>query len=759
MEVIQICPACFLLRIPRAGIAWVFNAWPDTVKFLIQQGLDLNGIVCPDLRLQTDKGVSCNLIEFPLLHAIFNQGMYRRGEKPCLVGTPHQLRLAGESFRRGLYGFYDLAEMEGCDLSRAEMKALFQEIQALSLGGIQPIEELVETVTLAPLEECPTVQTATRHRGVRVWKEGINRFAVEYRGEQVIIDCNLQPGQEYEPPLHLDVKQIPFRLFQVIDTGEEDGFSPKSCMHTLIQWRDKIICVDLPMNMTYLLDKVSVSRTEIDAVIFTHNHDDHIGELSMLLQMDRQVTVLCPRIVWKSILLKAAAMFDMEVSELAEYFNHIPLRYGEEYDYGGLRITAHPSIHPVPCAIYRIRGIAGQEWSVYSHMSDILNFQRCQTLLEQGAISRRRFAAYRKFLLAPATVKKVDVGALEGKEEYSVHGSWKDFQNDTSEHIVLAHVRQELLDERATVLVGQFAVAGSARDLAEREGHSYQDKYRERALKYLADYLFALLADRLEQSLVRKHQVLNYLRILADCEIRQIQPKTPFLKMGGPSTFVDMVISGKGSVWTQRGGELTRVATVNAGDVIGDMGALMQVPRTASIRSDTYMHVLRIPGLLFREIAIGLGVVAEEDGEGVIQRIWRNREIVQDSRLFGVEVPIYLQNKIAQRARELRLRQGDCLCLQEEPALFLGGDPDGFAIEFHNRVLLPEASRPPVFGEGSLLNGLPEPYRVVARRAGTVLRLDPGEFGWIREVPIFRLRLKQLAERRAVLAQRAERMG
>ena len=88
-------------------------------------------------------------------------------------------------------------------------------------------------------------------------------------------------GQLFRPP-----KSRPYKLFQIVDTGEEDGFSPKSCMHTLIQWRDRIICIDLPMNVSYLLDQVSISRSEIDAVIFTHNHDDHIGELSMLLQME-----------------------------------------------------------------------------------------------------------------------------------------------------------------------------------------------------------------------------------------------------------------------------------------------------------------------------------------------------------------------------------------------------------------------------------------------------------------------------------------
>ncbi|HIL11607.1 MAG TPA: cyclic nucleotide-binding domain-containing protein, partial [Candidatus Latescibacteria bacterium] len=655
MEVIKICPGSFLLKVPEAGVSWLFNAWPDITKYLIQQQREINGVVYPDLRMQTSKGISCNLIEFPLLHAMFNQGMFFRNKKPCLIGTEHQLTLASESFRRGLYGFYSAEELVDCDLSAAEIDELMCEIKGLSLNGIQPIDELLELVPLVPLQELPSELDATCYNGVQIWKEDLNVFSIEYQGHRVSIDCTLAVGEEYWPPLKIDVKNVPYKLFQIIDTGEEDGFSTKSCMHTVIQWRDRIICVDLPMNASYLLGKVSISKTEVDAVIFTHNHDDHIGDFSLLLQMDRKLTIFCPRVIWRAILLKASAVFDMSVDELAEYFDYVPIVYGEEYDYAGLRILAHPSIHSVPCAIYRIRGIVNGEWKTYGHMSDILNFQRCQKLLQEGHLTTRRLADYKKFVMEPAAVKKIDVGARDGTEDFSVHGSWRDFIEDKSEHIVLAHTSADALDERAKVQVGQFAVAGSARDMGERGIHTYHDQYRERALSYLADYLFSLLETRLEDGDLGRHRLRSYLRILADNEIRVIQPYTPFLKEGGEPTFVDVVISGAGSLWDDRDGELTRVATVQAGDVIGDMGILLKMPRTATIRSDTYMHLLRIPAMLFEEVAVALGITDKDNGqsEGVIEKVWRHRKIVQHSGIFGAEVPFYLQNKVAQRADEV----------------------------------------------------------------------------------------------------------
>ncbi len=760
IKVIKICTRSFLLQIDEAKISWIFNAWPDLVKFLIQKDLDFNGIVYPDLT--TQKGVSCNLIEFPLLYAMFIKGMYFRKEKPCFVGAEHQLRIASETFRRGLYGFYDVSEMENCDLSREEMHSLMREIEGLSLNGIQTADELFELVPLKPLEDNPSINSATNYHGLRIWKERINVFGIEWKGEQIFIDVNLGDEEEYKPPLKIDIKNITYKLYQIIDTGEEDGFSPRSCMHTVIQWRDKIICVDLPMNVSYLLNRISVSKTEIDAIIFTHLHDDHIGELSLLLQLDKKITIMCPKIIWKSILLKASNTLEMKVEELAEYFDYRPICYGEWFDYSGLQILAHPSIHSVPCAIYRIRGIVDKEWKVYSHLSDILNFHRCQKLIQDGHITQKRFNDYQKFLLEPATVKKIDVGTKSGTEKFSIHGSWKDFKEDTSENIVLAHIQRELLDEEATVMVGQFASSGSVRDMSERVSYTYQDKYRERTRNFLTDYLSSLIDRLTNQSVIYKRQFRDYLGMLSDHEILLIQPHTPFLKMGGESSFVDLVISGTGSIWKQSGDILRQIAVVNAGDLIGDMGALLQFSRNASIRSETYMYVLRIPANLFREIVILLGIfnpnaTVRGEGEGILQKIWNNREILQASHFLRYDVPIYIQNRIAQHAVETRIKRDQLLYPvkgEEGTLIITADDPEATAIEINGKKLLQDFPTPSVFGEGGFLEKQTEKYRVIARKESVILKLNRDEYQWMNDVPFIKLRLKELIATRNIYVRR-----
>ena len=497
INITKLCPGAFLLTVANAGIAWVFNPWPDIVKNLTQQNLGFNGIVYPDLRMQSNQ--SCNLIEFPLLHALYIQGMVFRGEKPFLVGTSEQLKAASEAFRRGLYGFYGVDEITDCDLSPAKAKALMDEITGLASGNeIKAATDLIEYVELTALTavEKPCLDTATDFRGLKIWKEDINVFGIAWQNQQYTIDCNLNAGEHYLPPLKIDSKYLPYNHYQIIDTGEEDGFAPGSCQHTVLQWQDKFICIDLPMNASYLLKQVSLAPNDIDAVLFTHNHDDHIGELSMLLNLDKKITVICPKDVWKSILLKATHVFGMSIEELSELFDYQAIGYGkkQEYDFYGLRIEAFPSIHSVPCAIYRFRAKLNGQWKTYSHLSDILNLHRCQTLLDQDYLSRTRVNQYQRFLLTPTTVKKVDVGTPTGGEDYSVHGSWQDFVNDTSEHIVLGHIQHNKLPAAATIKVGQPATVGCVHPLHIANKRDEINNHQQRAQRYLSNYFNSFFA-------------------------------------------------------------------------------------------------------------------------------------------------------------------------------------------------------------------------------------------------------------------------
>lgn len=103
------------------------------------------------------------------------------------------------------------------------------------------------------------------------------------------------------------------------------------------------------------------------------------------------------------------------------------------------------------------------------------------------------------------------------------------------------------------------------------------------------------------------------------------------------------------------------------------------------------------------------------------------------------------------------MQQGDAVFTPGECTLVISDDVDAFEAEVEGQVI--DAGPFPVYGESAFATGAEEAYRVIARRNTIALRLDPEEYAWIGEVPLFKLRLRQLAEQRAIHVERARRLS
>jgi hypothetical protein len=100
-----------------------------------------------------------------------------------------------------------------------------REIEGLSLNGMQPIDELLELVPGCLCRNCP----ASSMRPVIMAGGSGKRtsmFSVSNtRATGFSSTARFRWARKYRPPLNIDVKNVPYRLFQIIDTGEEDDFS------------------------------------------------------------------------------------------------------------------------------------------------------------------------------------------------------------------------------------------------------------------------------------------------------------------------------------------------------------------------------------------------------------------------------------------------------------------------------------------------------------------------------------------------------
>ena len=173
------------------------------------------------------------------------------------------------------------------------------------------------------------------------------------------------------------------------------------------------------------------------------------------------------------------------------------------------------------------------------------------------------------------------------------------------------------------------------------------------------------------------------------------------------------------------------------------------------------MRVLRIPNEQFRELALQLKIFCPDaenpSQEGPLQRVWRQREIVQRSQLLGNRTPLSLINKIAQTAVEHTLTAGTELNfdtnIDSNRTLWLAYSAADFQIKSTNKqtpddndINTPITTG--VFGESSFLSKQPYSYRLRILNDTRVLKLEHNAFKWLHDIPVFKFRLSQLLEQR-----------
>ena len=731
LQVKQVCDGAFCVDIPEIGISWLFNAWPDIVKHVIEKDYKINGVVYTELTQTLDVLPQSNVLEFPLLHCLFNLGMIFEGERPVIIGSESQIIRAREAFMRGLYGFQNITEILEClsDLEKAE--TLIGEIEGLGFNGIQDIDNLVQFFPLIAEKK----HLSCVYKGLGIISHSPNVFELTYEKNTVELDCNLGMQCRYNVPFRLSHHSIKPADFQIIDTGEADGFSANySCNHTTIRWHGMTLCVDLPMNVSEMLFHVGISNSEIDAVVFTHNHDDHIGDLAFLFQSRKKIDVLCPEIIWSAITRKAAAVYDCTEDDISSFVRYIPTSFGEEYDYHGLVITPHLSVHPVPTAIYRFCVKCESNYKSYVHLCDVLNFQRCENLLKNESLDRDRFLSYKKFMSQSASLKKVDVGTKEGGELFSVHGSWRDFIDDPAEEIVLTHVNPESLEPQAVEFVGQVSKFGTVRNLITTSASFLGDSYKGKVISFLCHALSEILDRSLNETELKGfpewHEIIN-------TNIVGFKPKDIVQDSGNNADSIVVWLTGTGRLMTEKNGPQIKV---QSGDVVGDIDAVLGFGAYCDLRSESYSNVAFIPKELYRRFLLVLIHESECNFIKLLEEQQRIRSKLLDSGFCLSNTSISLKNSIAKRAREVDLKPHDPFL----DGLYIGCDLRDCCIQFNGIELDENAVRIPVFG--SILNqiGLQQYFQTTIKRASTFLYISGEHTKWLMNVPSIHYRLHEI---------------
>lgn len=490
IDIIKVSSGIFWVNIHPLNLRILCGCPADTVKHLKKRGLvDLiekngasfetgpNAILLADIALQN--GSLSNLAEFPLLQMLYSQGMLipnhpnNNGQKPLIIGSQSQIKAQMDYFYRGNYGLISKDEIIAAGASEAQADEIMHVKLRFAFGKLKPSDELVDQLVVAD-------EPVEIKEGAMIRRKDINIFEISYEGESVTIDLNLRPKELYEPPYYLGYHKLNREYFSVVHTGEGDAWDVnRPCMASLVTFQGKIYLIDAGPDLLTSLNAMGVSINEVAGIFNTHAHDDHFAGLISFVRSDHRIKYFASPIVRASVSKKLCALMGLGEENFERFFDVQDLKLDRWNNIDGLEVKPLLSPHPVETNIFYFRTFWGNRYLTYGHLADISSFR----VLEQNIYKNTETENYDHLLqkvkndyLLPADLKKIDIGGG------LIHGDAKDFDEDKSAKILLAHISRSLTDSERQI--GSFAPFGSIDSLAE----THHDFLRASAYEYLKFY-------------------------------------------------------------------------------------------------------------------------------------------------------------------------------------------------------------------------------------------------------------------------------
>lgn len=627
--------------IPEANLRVLCGCPADAVKHLIKRGLilpqEISGVACetgPNAVLLSDvslqNGEFANLAEFPVLQMLYKQGMIlpghpnNTGRKPLLIGAGDQVDSQLRYIYRGNYGLVSREEIIEAGVAEDQAAEMMRLKLRFAFGSIRPSTDFVDTLVVGdgPLEIA---------EGVSLRRVRANVFEFSHRGDIATVDLNLPPDVTYDCAYPLGFRRFESEYFSVIHSGEGDGWDiNRPTMSSIITYQGNLYLIDAGPHVVNILSALGIGIDQVDGIFHTHAHDDHFSGLTALMRAGRRIQYFATPLVRASVAKKLAALMNIDEERFTEFFDVRDLVFDTWNDVDGFEVMPVFSPHSVETNIFVFRTLWGEGYKTYAHFADIVSLNILKGMvtdqkglpgLDQAAFERTR-AAY----LVPYDLKKIDIGGG------LIHGDAKDFRDDASTRILLAHRATELTAEEKEI--GSSAAFGTVDVLVEGQ----QDGLRRQAFSYLQANLQGIS--------------LHDLRVLVNHPITEINPGAIFIKQGDTPQEVLLLLSG----------QVERIRTsddlfgnLSVGTLIGDEAILDRRPFQHTYRASSFVRVLRVP------VGLYAAVVRRNNLQIRLLRMAAMRTFLNTTSLFSEALPVAVLGRIVDGATERHFEPGQAI--------------------------------------------------------------------------------------------------
>ena len=602
---------------------------PEVLKGLLLHGIsNFDTLVLPDVKEKN--GSLTNSMEFPLYFFLFVSNGLADSRRLNLVGEEDDISHALRLLRITLFGptRHELENWKTEPELRDEWLAASKELALKDrYGEIIPLQNFFN---ISPF----------RDGLVKVGKQSIthvDRDVYDIGNGNSVVRIDLNEDRHIEPPYKVSSDYVPGGLVKMgIEVlGGASGFTPtEACTGLALCYNGEYLLIDcIPFLDEHLLAR-GISKNQIAAVFLTHLHDDH-SALFPLMQMPHRVDLITTREIFHMAMEKVSCGIGWNVSAIREHFRLMEVRPGERFNYFGLTIEPHVTVHSIPTIGATFSTInRGAKWDICiigdNHSMTAANEMAAEGLIRKSTIKNLQRLYQDRFSLLVA-----DGGAG------AIHGDPADAIQSASDRVVFVHV-EKLANEFNTT----FSLATSGKRYTILEGDSAI--YTSQINHYLTEWLGRPFPNRWMRSL------------LADEEIRRYNADDVILVQDSTTRgYVYLILTGYCDVVRHDGSALHVDAKLQAGDVLGEMAVITgKTTRNASVVAKTPVTLC-----VFSEETFGSFITAEGFQDRLLQG-WSMRPIIAKHAQFNGLIFTVLE-KLSQIGELLTLPEGGCFELTE----------------------------------------------------------------------------------------------
>ncbi|MBN2362003.1 MAG: cyclic nucleotide-binding domain-containing protein [Deltaproteobacteria bacterium] len=630
IEIDHLMPGADVIHVGSEQIALGFPE--EVVKAWLRAGKQITCWLVPDVR--QSRGIVQWAFEFPLYHALFVQGLFGKKQKMTVLTHERDWADLVEYLRLTLLGLTrDELKREG--VAPGTIEVLCREGEAMALkhadGRIAQVEDFLQPRFFDARGE-------VEYNGLRIKTHGNNTysvFATADRLEEYRLDVEADAAPPYSQPLTPATAPMAPQPFELSMLGTGNGFDVKGpCTSQLVQANGRFMLIDAGPYVRTLLSHAGVSLDQVSALVITHAHEDHAAGLSALLDLTHRLKLFTTRET-AAILRRKLALLNPTVASpgtlLDECFDLVCIEPSKDYDYYGLRLRFHYTMHSIPCVGVQLAMRDGSELHSALIVGDNNSRANIDRARQQGVIAPARHEELTRLYGWRGDLVVADAGAG------LIHGVAADFKDNPSRNVVYVHT---------TTLKGEEQHRYTLAEPGHRYpliGESSRPAALERGLARRAlveafggadnDWLEAML-DAASAHNVNRHQIV--------------------LRRDDTGQDLFVAISGELGVMVADDDGARKVATLHAGEIFGEMAAIKGAPRSASVVAETPARLLRVPGEVFFRFAAETRLLAS------LPELWAKRRDLERVG-FLARASVTARNQLARQAVRRTIQPGATL--------------------------------------------------------------------------------------------------